>query len=212
MCDSVLLSSFISLYTPYSVKFGHLILRKIINFVVTKRHILTLKCTKFNFGRWGSVQDPAVGTYSAPSDPVAGLKWVYFGFEERERGREERRGGDPKGWFTLPGVWNPDKYPAWRRDQVVLLRLSLTVLCQALSSMCCDDQWNCSYFRLLFAVVVQHTSHLDLPRTVQSQSYSYLSSDVMMSCLCALHICAVRTKRPIKTSLLHYNSVGGATV
>ena len=48
----------------FCMKFGHLILRKIIEFVATSQ-ILRLKCTKFNFGwgsatrhrhRWGSLQ------------------------------------------------------------------------------------------------------------------------------------------------------------
>ena len=30
------------------------------------RHILKLKCTKFDFG-WGSAPDPAVGAYIAPT-------------------------------------------------------------------------------------------------------------------------------------------------
>ena len=36
------------------MKFGYLIFRKITKFVATRRQILRLKCTKFNFG-WGSV-------------------------------------------------------------------------------------------------------------------------------------------------------------
>jgi len=32
-----------------------------------------LKCTKFNFG-WVSAPDPAGGAYSAPPDPLAGLR------------------------------------------------------------------------------------------------------------------------------------------
>jgi len=32
-----------------------------------------LKCTKFNFG-WGYSPDPAGGAYTAPLDPLAGLK------------------------------------------------------------------------------------------------------------------------------------------
>jgi len=40
------------------MKFNQLILRKIIKFVATRCQILTLKCTKFNFG-WGSAPDPA---------------------------------------------------------------------------------------------------------------------------------------------------------
>ena len=35
--------------------------------------MLTLKCTKIDFG-WGSAPDPAGGSYSAPPDPLAGFK------------------------------------------------------------------------------------------------------------------------------------------
>ena len=45
--------------------------------VVTRCQILRLKCTKFDFG-WGSALDPAGGTYSAPTDPLAGFKGAYF--------------------------------------------------------------------------------------------------------------------------------------
>jgi len=45
--------------------------------VATRRHILRLKCTKFDFV-WGSAPDPARGAYSAPPDPLAGFKWTYF--------------------------------------------------------------------------------------------------------------------------------------
>ena len=37
-------------------KFGQLILMKIINIAATRRHILRLKCTKFDFG-WDSAPD-----------------------------------------------------------------------------------------------------------------------------------------------------------
>jgi len=50
-----------------------LTLRKIIKTVATRCHILKLKCAKFVFG-CGSAMDPAVGAYSAPSDPLAGFK------------------------------------------------------------------------------------------------------------------------------------------
>jgi len=50
-----------------------LILRKIIKIVATRCQILTLKCTKIDFG-WGSAPDPARGAYSAPPDPLAGFK------------------------------------------------------------------------------------------------------------------------------------------
>jgi len=42
-----------------------------------KVKILRLKCTKFDFG-WGFAQDPAWGAYSAPPDPIAGIKGAYF--------------------------------------------------------------------------------------------------------------------------------------
>ena len=55
------------------IKFGQLILRKIIEIVATRWNILKLKCTKFNFG-WGSAPDPTGGAYSAPPDPLAGFQ------------------------------------------------------------------------------------------------------------------------------------------
>ena len=63
------------------MKFGQLILRRIVKIVPTKCHILRLKCTKIYFGwglgrsfGWGSAPDPAGGAYSAPPDPLAGFK------------------------------------------------------------------------------------------------------------------------------------------
>ena len=38
------------------MKYGYFIPRKIFKFVATKRQILRLKCTQFNFG-WGSAPD-----------------------------------------------------------------------------------------------------------------------------------------------------------
>jgi len=55
-----------------------LILGKIIKIVVTRCHILKLKCTKFDFD-WGSA-------YSAPPDPVAGFRGLLL------RGRRGRKG------------------------------------------------------------------------------------------------------------------------
>ena len=46
------------------MKFVYLILRKIFKFVSTRRQILRLKCTKFDFG-WGSAPNPAGRAYSA---------------------------------------------------------------------------------------------------------------------------------------------------
>jgi len=62
--------------TAYS-KFDQLILRKIIKTVLTRYHILMLKCTKFDFG-WGSTPDPARGAHSAPPDPLAAFEGSYF--------------------------------------------------------------------------------------------------------------------------------------
>jgi len=45
--------------------------------VVTRCQILSLKCTKFDFGR-GSAPDPAAGAYSAPPGPLAAFKGAYF--------------------------------------------------------------------------------------------------------------------------------------
>jgi len=59
------------------VKFGQLVLRKIIEIVATEGQILRLKCTKFDFG-WGSTPDPAGVAYSTPADPLAGFKGAYF--------------------------------------------------------------------------------------------------------------------------------------
>ena len=50
------------------MKFGKLIIGKIVKIVAIRCHILKLKCTKFDFG-WGSAPDPAVGAYTARPDP-----------------------------------------------------------------------------------------------------------------------------------------------
>jgi len=58
------------------MKFGQLILRRIIKIVATRCQILRLKCTKIDSG-WGSNPDPAGGAYSAPPD-LAAFKGPYF--------------------------------------------------------------------------------------------------------------------------------------
>ena len=76
------------------MKFGQLILRKMIKIVATRCHILRLKCTKFDFG-WGSAPDPAGGDYSAPPNPLAGFKGPTS--KGREGGwRREGMGGEGK--------------------------------------------------------------------------------------------------------------------
>jgi len=74
-----------------------LILRKIIKIVSTRSQILRLKCTKFDLG-WGSAPDPAGGAYSAPPDPLAGLKGpTSKGRQAREGERREGEGREAKG-------------------------------------------------------------------------------------------------------------------
>ena len=71
-----------------------MILRKIIKNVATRCQILTLKCTKIDFG-WGSAPDPAGGAYSAPPDPVAVFKGpTSKGRGGEGRGRERRGNGN----------------------------------------------------------------------------------------------------------------------
>jgi len=59
------------------MKFGQLVLRKVIEIFAARCQILKLKCTKFDFG-WGSSADPTGGAYSAPTDPLAAFKPAYF--------------------------------------------------------------------------------------------------------------------------------------
>jgi len=66
--------------------------RKIIKTVATRCHTLRLKCTG-----WGSAEDPAVGAYSTPPDPLAGFKGPTSEGKRREgkrRGRDGRERGD----------------------------------------------------------------------------------------------------------------------
>jgi len=67
----------IYIYCVNCMKFGQLILRKVIQIVATRCHIFRLKCTKFDFG-WGFAPDSAGGAYSAPPDPLAGFQGAYF--------------------------------------------------------------------------------------------------------------------------------------
>jgi len=72
------------------MKFGHLILGKIIKLAATSCQILTLKCARFYFG-WGSASHPAAGAYGAPPDPITGLRGP------TSKGREMGRRGETKG-------------------------------------------------------------------------------------------------------------------
>jgi len=50
------------------MKFGELILRRIVKIVATKCQILRLKCTKIDFG-WCSAPDPAGELTALPQTP-----------------------------------------------------------------------------------------------------------------------------------------------
>ena len=72
-----------------SLKFAQLTLGKIIKIVTAKCQILRLKCTKFNFG--------AGGAYSAPPDPVAGLRGLLLRGGDGMEWGGDGKGGDGKG-------------------------------------------------------------------------------------------------------------------
>jgi len=76
------------------MKFGQLILRRIVKIVATKCHILRLKSTKIDFG-WGSAPDRAGGAYSAPRSPFKGSTSKGRGY--RKGGEGEKAGEGKKG-------------------------------------------------------------------------------------------------------------------
>ena len=78
------------------MKFGQLILRRIVKIVATRCQILRLKCTKFDFGL-GSATDPTGGAYSAPLDPLAGFKGATSKGGRGREGEREGRKGKEKG-------------------------------------------------------------------------------------------------------------------
>ena len=74
--------------------------------IATSGFLTALECTKFVIGR-GSAPDPAGGAYSAPPDPLAGLRGALLlrgrggegtgGEWEGTGGEGERTGGEGKG-------------------------------------------------------------------------------------------------------------------
>jgi len=77
---------------------------KIIKIVATRRHIFSLKCTKFDF-RWGSASDPAGGAYySAPQARYTWISGVLLlrGGKGEERRREGEKGKE-RGGGLHPG-------------------------------------------------------------------------------------------------------------
>jgi len=72
--------------TPDRSTVKHALLIRIIKMTATSGGFLAAsECTKFVFGR-GSAPDPAGRAYSAPPDPLAGLRWTLRGMGDEERG------------------------------------------------------------------------------------------------------------------------------
>ena len=103
------------------MRFGQLILRRIVKIIATKCQILRLKCTEIGFN-WGCAPDPVGGAYSAPQTPswISGSLLLREGdigregkgereAEGRGRGRrggegtagKEGRGGDPRVYLKI---------------------------------------------------------------------------------------------------------------
>jgi len=82
------------------MKFGHVFLRKITEFVATSCKIWRLKCTKFNFG-WGSAPDPAaLGELTALPRPPSWIEMSLHLMKGRGRvknGEGQRKEGKEKG-------------------------------------------------------------------------------------------------------------------
>jgi len=97
------------------IKFGQLILRKIIKIVATRCHILRLKCTKFDFG-WGSAPDPTRGAHSALKSRV-GRRRGKLGKGKEGQWREGRawegRAEEGRGGKELP--YAPAVANSWLR-------------------------------------------------------------------------------------------------
>ena len=83
----------------FCIKLVYLILKKTFKFVATRRQILRLKCTKFNFG-WRSAPDPA-GALTTLPDLIAEFNRPTFGWQignlegKGGMGANERRGKRP---------------------------------------------------------------------------------------------------------------------
>jgi len=80
---------------------------RIFKMSATRRFLTALECTKFVFGRC-SAPDPTEGAYSAPPDPLAGLRGLTLrGGERRERGKGEKkgRGREREGPAPFANAW-----------------------------------------------------------------------------------------------------------
>jgi len=82
-------------------------LARILKLIATSGFLAALECTKFVFGQ-GSAPDVTVGAYSAPTDPLAGLrKPTSEGEQKKGRGRE-REGTAPL--TQIPGSAPDSRY------------------------------------------------------------------------------------------------------
>jgi len=102
----------IGLYFLKCTKFDQLILRKIIKIVANKCQILTLKCTKINFG-----PQTLLGSLQRSPDPLAEFK----GPTSKGR-RWDGRGGEGRGCSTClpPRFDNPGYGPAIMLESAVI--------------------------------------------------------------------------------------------
>jgi len=66
---------------------------RIFKMIATSGFLTALECTKFVFGR-GFAPDPAGGAYSAPPDPIAGLRGPTSKGEGKGEEKREIRWGD----------------------------------------------------------------------------------------------------------------------
>jgi len=71
---------------------------RIFQMILTSGFLTALECTKFVFGR-GSSPDPAGGAYSAPTDPLAGLR----GPTSKRRGGNDD--GKREGFLPFSRLW-----------------------------------------------------------------------------------------------------------
>jgi len=70
------------------LNFDRFSVKHALKMIVTSGFLAALECTEFIFGR-GSAPDPAGGAYSAPSDPLPGLRGSLLG-EGKGKGRKGR--------------------------------------------------------------------------------------------------------------------------
>jgi len=83
---------------------------RIFKMISTSGFLTALECTKFVFGR-GSAPDPTGGAYSAPPDPLAGLR----GHTSKGRGGKGEGKGREEGERKGTGGTGPRLSNSWIR-------------------------------------------------------------------------------------------------